>query len=116
MYIKQKSYTFTQLLHRVRSVNPPYLQLFSKNAIKTLLMNILRRNLQVMFNRLNFIKLFKKIAASIHDILNPLAVPPGGLYHGVPGQSGHHLLDLGHQGGNILWGALLMSRSQTLHT
>ncbi len=92
---------------RVRSVNPPYLQLYSKNAKKTLFMNILRRNLHVMFSGLYFIKLFKKIAASIHDGLDPLAEPPAGLCHGVPRQADHYLLDFGHQGVNIVVGGLI---------
>jgi hypothetical protein len=70
-------------------------------------MNILRRNLQVMFSGLYFIKLFEKIAASIHDGLDPLAEPPAGLHHGVPGQAGHHVLDLGHQGDDIVVGGLI---------
>jgi hypothetical protein len=49
----------------------------------------------------------KKIAASIHDGLDPLSEPPAGLCHGVPRQAGHHLLDLGHQGGDIVVGGFI---------
>ncbi len=60
-----------------------------------------------MFNGLYFIKLFKKIAASVHDGLDPLPEPPAGLHHSVPGQAGHHLLDLHHHGGGIVVGSFI---------
>jgi hypothetical protein len=39
------------------------------------------------------------IAAIMHDGLNPVDEPHGGRSHGVPGEGGHHLLDLPHQQG-----------------
>ncbi len=69
-----------------------------------------------MFYELYFISLFKKIAASLHDSLNPLAESPAGLGHGVPGEVRHHLRDLCHQGGGSCVGALFTSRSQILQT
>jgi hypothetical protein len=60
-----------------------------------------------MFSGLYSIKLFEKIAASVHDGLDPLPEPPAGLRHGVPGQAGHHLLDLRHQGGDIVVGSFI---------
>ncbi len=51
--------------------------------------------------------LFKKIAASILDSLNPLAESPAGLGHGVPGEVHHHLCDLRHQGGGSVVGGFV---------
>ncbi len=64
-------------------------------------------NLQVMFSGLYFIKLYNKIAASLHDGLDPLGEPPADLRHGDTGQAGHYLLDLGHQGGGSTMGGFV---------
>jgi hypothetical protein len=69
-----------------------------------------------MFNGLYFIKFCKKITASIHDGLNPLAESPAGLRHGSLGRLAITSLILVTREATLLWGALLMSRSQTLHT
>ncbi len=51
-----------------------------------------------MFMCVFYIDLFIKIAASLNHGLNLLAEPPAGLGEGVPGEVGHDLRDLGHQG------------------
>jgi hypothetical protein len=61
--------------------------------------------LQVMFIGIYFIGLFKKIAASLNDGLNPVAEPPAGLGHGVPREAGHDVHDLRLQGGSSVVGA-----------
>jgi hypothetical protein len=70
-------------------------------------MNILMSKLQVMFNGLYFNSIFKKIAASLHHSLNPLAESPAGLGHGVPGEVRHSLHDLRHQGGGSVVGGFV---------
>jgi hypothetical protein len=79
-------------------------------------MNILMSNLQVMFNGLYFISLFEKIAASLHDGLNPVAESPACLRHGVPGEVAITSVIFATKEAAVFWGALLTSRSQTLQT
>jgi hypothetical protein len=92
-------------MYRVRKLNPTVLNFFSKNAINKLIFNIFCSNLQVMFIGIYFIGLFKKIAASLNDGLNPVAEPPAGLGHGVPREAGHDVHDLRLQGGGSVVGA-----------
>jgi hypothetical protein len=58
-----------------------------------------------MFTGIYFIRLFKKIAASLNDGLNPLAEPPVGLGHGATREVGHDVRDLHLQGGGSVMGA-----------
>jgi hypothetical protein len=92
-------------VYRVRKLNPTVLNFFSKNAINKLIFNIICSNLQVMFIGIYFIRLFKKIAASLNDGLNPLAEAPAGLGHGAPQEVGHDIRDLRLQGGGSVVGA-----------
>ncbi len=84
-------------MYRVRKLNPTVLHFFSKNAINKLIFNIFCPNLQVMFIGRYFLWLFKKIAASLNNGLNPVAGPPAGL--------GHDVHDLCLQGGGSVVGA-----------
>jgi hypothetical protein len=51
------------------------------------------------------IGLFKKIAASLNDGLNPVAEPQAGLGHGVPREAGHDVHEFLLQGGGSVVGA-----------
>ncbi len=92
-------------IYRVRKLNPTVLHFFSKNAINKLIFNIFCPNLQVMFIGRYFLWLFKKIAASLNNGLNPVAGPPAGLGHGVPWEAGHDVHDLCLQWGGSVVGA-----------
>ena len=61
-------------------------------------------NLQTVFIWIYYIRLFEKIAASLHHSLNHRPEPLAGLAHGVPGEVAHHLRDLCHQLGHSVAG------------
>ncbi len=95
---------FLNLYLRVRKPNLLVLHFFMKNEINKLIFNIFCSNLQVMSFGIFCNKLFKKIAASLNNGLNPLAKPPAGLGHCVPQEVGHDLRDLRLQGGGSVVG------------
>jgi hypothetical protein len=92
-------------IYRERKLNPTVLNFFSNNAINKLIFNIFCSNLQVMFIGIYFIRLFKKITASLNDSLNPVTEPPADLGHGVPREAGHDVHELRLQGGGNVVGA-----------
>ena len=69
-----------------------------------------------MFIWIYYIRLFEKIAASLHHSLNPRPEPLAGLAHGVPGEVAHHLRDLCHQlGHSVVGGSVHISLANAPH-
>jgi hypothetical protein len=60
--------------------------------------------------------LFKKVAASLPHGRNPLAESSADIDHGVPGEVGHDLCKLSHQGGgSVVGGFVYIPFANSLH-
>ena len=91
--------------YRVRTLNPTLCKLFRKKCVKKQCINIVIPNLQTMFVWIYYIRLFEKIAASLHHSLNPRAEPLGGLGHGDLGRLPITSVIFAIREARVLWGA-----------